>query len=76
MGNKAYMGDVRLPSSVESIGTYAFYNTAAWNAVDSGLIYVGNWVVGFKDGQESVSITIADGTVGISDYAFLQKDGF
>lgn len=75
LGNKAYMGDVRLPSSVESIGTYAFYNTAAWNAVDSGLIYVGNWVVGFKDGQESVSITIADGTVGISDYAFYKKTG-
>lgn len=73
LGNSAYMGAIKLPKSLEIIGTYAFFGTAAWNAVESGVIYVGGWAVGFKESQENTSVTIADGTVGIGNYAFYKK---
>ena len=69
--NNVY-SDYLVPSSVTRVGTRAFYNTGLWNSPDdSGVIYAGNWVVGFSD-ISSNFITLQSGTVGISDYAFYQ----
>ena len=55
-----------MPDTVVSIGTYAFYNSGL--KASYSLIYAGDWLVGVK-GQPS-SVTVREGTVGISDYAF------
>ena len=61
-----------IPSSVKKIGTFAFKNTTLWGKPDeSGLVYAGNWVVGFN-GANPGAVELKKGTVGISDYAFYQ----
>lgn len=58
-----------MPDSVEKVGGYAFYKSGIWNASSgTGVIYVGNWVVG-RGGGTASSITLKEGTVGIADYA-------
>lgn len=58
-----------IPDTVTSIGTYAFVNTALWDEPDSsGIVYAGNWVVGFN-GAPSV-VELKEDTIGIADYAF------
>ena len=60
-----------IPESVVSVGSYAFKGTALWDKPDeSGVIYAGSWAVGFNDKKLAQTITIEEGTAGISDYAF------
>ena len=69
LGNPSY-GSLTLPDTVTSIGTYAFNGTYAWRNA-SGVIYIGDWVVGYVEGDSPLpSITIRDGTIGIANYAF------
>ena len=61
-----------IPDTVEKIGTYAFRNTGIWeNPDENGVVYAGNWVVGFNKGNPG-AITLKKDTVGIADYAFYQ----
>lgn len=65
---------------IKSIGTYAFYKTGIWenalkaNSETAGVVYVGNWVVGC-DPDKMGSVEVADGTVGLADYAFTYCSG-
>ncbi|MBO5481622.1 MAG: leucine-rich repeat protein [Clostridia bacterium] len=71
LSNDLY-GDSIIPDSVESIGTYAFKNTLLWNMpADDGVVYAGNWVVGYNADTIS-SVEIREDTRGIADYAFYQ----
>ena len=75
IGDSAFHGCKRLskldlPDTVEYIGAKAFQDTAFPAAVD-GVIYVDNWAVGAKHNYIS-GVTIKDGTVGISEYAFME----
>lgn len=82
IGNYAFMSCLLLdnneanpliPASVTSVGSYAFKGTALWDTPDeSGVIYAGSWAVGFNDKKLAQTITIKEGTSGISDYAFYQ----
>lgn len=69
--NPAVNAKITVPSSVESIGPYAFNETAFWKNADKGVVYVGAWIVGFST-VENGRVDIKSGTVGIGDYAFLK----
>lgn len=65
-----YEGESRLiPSTVETIGTYAFKDTLLWTKIKSGVVYAGDWVVGYR-GANLGSIKLNDNTRGVADYAF------
>lgn len=60
-----------IPETVEHIGTHAFRYTAIWDEggrSSDGVVYAGNWVVGFNGAPGAVSLKT--GTVGIADWAF------
>lgn len=77
IGTEAFYGCARLdnnelmkiPDSVQSIGTNAFKGTKLWNEPDNyGVVYAGNWVVGYKGVPAGVKLE--DNVKGIADYAF------
>ncbi|MBQ4053135.1 MAG: leucine-rich repeat protein, partial [Clostridia bacterium] len=78
IGDYAFFGCTRLNSftppekTLKVIGTYAFKNTGLWKKAeetDSGLVYVGNWLVGAAK-KDIFAVSLNKGTVGIADYAF------
>ena len=58
-----------IPDSVTRVGYRAFYNTALWESATGGVVYAGNWVVGFKDDLPSNAV-LKNTITGIADYAF------
>lgn len=60
---------IELPSTIEMIGTRAFYESGIAPAA-GGVIYAGNWVVGCNSTEIS-NVTIREGTVGIAMYSFV-----
>ena len=67
---------VEIPNSVTSIGSEAFYGTAWYNNQPDGVIYAGKVLYKYKGTMTAnTSITIEDGTVSISPYAFYDCDG-
>ena len=54
---------------ITSIGQYAFYKTGLWNSPTAGVVYAGNWIVGYN-GENISEVTLKEGTVGIAEYAF------
>lgn len=80
IGVSAFNGCVKLESAtigngVAEMGEGAFNSTAIWNGAD-GMVYVGNWFVGFKDKEKAEAQTelpaedFASGLVGIGGGAF------
>ncbi|MGN1062131.1 MAG: leucine-rich repeat domain-containing protein, partial [Candidatus Scatosoma sp.] len=66
LDNSALAGSSIIPDSVTSIGTYAFKNTALWKKpTSSGIVYAGNWVVGYNNMRSSTAMLNAD-TAGIA----------
>ncbi len=65
-----------IPESVTRIGTYAFRGTKLWrNAANDtsgdGVVYAGNWVVGFTKSVSRINLNLDNDYVsGIGDYAF------
>lgn len=77
--NNSSLGGSIIPENVTSIGTEAFKDTGLWGSTalmpdldeteeSDGVIYAGNWVVGYS--KESAYVHLKEGTVGIADYAF------
>ena len=75
IGNYAFDGctslaDINLASTIKSIKLNAFENTAWYNNCDEGLIYLSNWLMGYKGYKfEQDSLIVKEGTVGIADEA-------
>ncbi len=66
--NCTSLESVSIPDSITRIGYEAFYNTRLYEE-QTGIKYVGNWVVGI-DKNVYPSAEIIDGTKGIADDAF------
>jgi hypothetical protein len=64
------LSSIEIPESVKIIGPYAFKGTAMWASSTSGVVYAGNWLVGGDPALVTGSVTVAEGTVGIANYAF------
>ncbi len=59
-----------VPETVEAIGQRAYYGTALWNnPTAEGVIYAGNWVVGYADITQS-EVALSENVEGIADAAF------
>ena len=63
---------VTIPNSVTSIGQYAFFETGWYNSQPDGVLYLDNWLIGYKGEKPTGAIVITEGTRGIADYAFYQ----
>ena len=61
---------VVIPNSVTSIGSYAFYGTGWYNNQTNGLLYLSNWLLGYKGNKPRGSLSIRSGVRGIASYAF------
>ena len=69
--NCSELSSITFPNSVTSIGNGAFHNTAWYNNQPDGLVYTGSVAYKYKGTMPAgTSITIAEGTLGIADYAF------
>ena len=60
---------IDLPKTVKQIGNGAFENTRLFYSSKTALVYVDDWVVGYKN-QMASNLFIKEGTRGIADYAF------
>ena len=67
---------IEIPNSVKSIGWSAFSGTAWYNNQPDGVVYAGKVLYRYKGTMPSnTSITIKDGTLSITDYAFSDCTG-
>lgn len=74
IGNYAFQNctsltEIKIPETVKTIGTYAFKSSGLEAYAESGVIYAGNWAVGFTDALVG-GVIIRSNTVGIANYAF------
>lgn len=80
IGAYAFYGCSSLPSitisnSVLTIGGNAFYETGWYNVQSDGILYLDNWLIGYKGSKPTGEITIKSGTKGLADGAFAGCSG-
>ena len=61
---------VTIPNSVTSIGSGAFYDTGWYDAQPNGILYIDNWLIGYKGTKPTGNVTINSRTRGIAGAAF------
>lgn len=71
IGSSAFSGcsglnTINIPNSVVSIGSGAFDETGWYKDQSEGLLYLDNWLVGFKGEKPKGDLIIPDGTRGIA----------
>ena len=59
-----------IPNTVEVIDSYAFLDSGIWEYSVDGVVYAGNWLVGFTDRFTGGQVDVKPGTAGISNFAF------
>ena len=59
-----------LPETVTRIGEYILCNTKWYEDHSEGLLYLGNWLLGYKGDAPTGALEITEGTKGIADDAF------
>ena len=60
---------ISIPNSVTSIGNSAFNNTGWYNNQSDGLLYLDNWLIGYKGSKPTGKIIIKGGTKKIGTQA-------
>ena len=66
---------ITIPNSVISIGSGAFKNTRWYENQKDGLLYLCNWLLGYKGNKPTGNIQINNNTKGIADSAFKECTG-
>ena len=61
------LADIKLSSNIRSMNIRAFENTAWYNNCSDGLLYLSNWLMGYKGRLTQDSLIINEGTIGIAD---------
>ena len=61
---------IAIPNSVTSIGSSTFSGTGWYNNQPDGLLYLDNWLLGYKGTKPSGELVIKEGTKGIAGSAF------
>lgn len=65
---------IKIPESVNIIGTHAFTGTAWYDNQPDGLVYIGNVAYAYKgEMPANTKLTIKDGTLGIACSAFCDQ---
>ena len=80
IGTAAFMfcsslASVTIPESVTSIEMQAFFGTAWYNAQPDGILYLDDWLIGYKGNKPTGNVTINNGTRGIATHAFYVCEG-
>lgn len=68
--NCSGLPSISIPNDITSIGTRAFLGTAWYNSQPDGLLYLDNWLIGYKGDKPTGELNITDGTKGIAESAF------
>lgn len=68
------LSDIELGSGLKRICTGAFSDTAWYDAQPDGILYLGDWCMGYKNNFAEKNVVFDDGTKGIADYAFDYSD--
>lgn len=69
------LSSITIPSSVTSIGSYVFSDTGWFNNQPDGILYLDNWLVGYKGEKPIGNFVIEEGTRGVAGGAFIECDG-
>lgn len=69
------LSSVTIPNSVTSIGSGAFGNTKWYDNHSNGLLYLDQWLIGYKGTAPAGELRIVDGTKGIADGALYWCSG-
>ncbi len=68
------LASIKIPESVNIIGTDAFAGTTWYKSQPNGLVYLGNVVYAYKgEMPANTHLTIKDGTLGIACSAFINQ---
>ncbi len=71
LSNYVQTPELIVPASVTHVGQRVFDDTPLYeNSASSGVIYAGNWVVGFDAESGITAVELGEDVVGIADYAF------
>ncbi len=69
--NNTLNPELLVPASVTRIGADAFYGTALYGSSDAyGIIYAGDWAVGYDDSRTTIAVTLKESVRGVADYCF------
>lgn len=74
----AYSGlsSMTMSTSVDSVGLSAFHETPWFNNLPDGMVYINNVLYTYKGTMpDNTSVVVADGTVAISNAAFMECSG-
>ena len=71
-----FLNDITLPTDVTSIGEWAFFDSGWYNSQPEGVVYLGNWLLGYKNDFPDGDFAITPGTKGVADGAFSGCWGF
>ena len=75
IGSSAFSGcyglaSIAIPNSVTSIGSYAFSSTEWYSNQPNGVVYLDNYLLGYKGEKPSGELKIVEGTRLLADDAF------